>query len=153
MTDDIASNCIYRVHDCRIVTNKHITPFSGGANTRTRTHGHATPPHVGNTLALPRICAFRRCQGALTRSSVSDLRTGCSALRTPPPDYPGSLQPSGKSRADLQVSQQHADTPGSLHYLCHMAQPLESCIISLSFIILYFLVGAGGVWEAVLCPG
>lgn len=118
-----------------------------------RTHGHATPPHVGNTLALLRICAFRRCPGALTRSSVSDLRTGCSALQTPPPDYPGSLQPSGKPTADLQVSQQRADPPGSLHYRCHMAQPLESCIISLSFIILYFLVGAGGVWEAVLWSG
>lgn len=117
-------------------------------HTQTRTHArtqvHATPPHVGNTLALLRICAFRRCPGALTRSSVSVLRTGCSVLRNPPPDSPDSLQPSGKTAADLQVSQQCTDSPRSLHYLCHMAQPFESCIISLSFIILYFLVGAGG---------
>lgn len=117
-----------------------------------RTQVHATPPHVGNTLALLRICASDGAQAHWHARLCPYPGLAVPPFGIPPPDSPGSLQPSGKTPADPQVSQQHADSPESLHYLCHMAQPLESCIISLSFIILYFVVGAGAVWEAALCP-
>lgn len=123
-------------------------------HTHARTHAHATPPHVGNTPALLWICAFRRCRGALARSAVYVLRTVCSARRTPP-----SSPPDSQGLRSLQVKPPQicgsASNTQSLSYRCVISSiwHSRSCHVLFLFLLSVFILhGAGGVWEADVCP-
>lgn len=128
------------------------------ARERTRTHTHArthTPrPHMSGT---PQLCSGSApSDGAeahlhAQRSTFSGLSVPPVGLPPPPPPgFSGSPQPSGKTTADLRVSQQHAEPLVSLRYLFHMAQPFVSCTISLSFISLYLAWCWWGLGD--VCP-
>lgn len=152
MTDDIASYCIYRVHDCRIVTNKHITPFSGGANTRTHERTDTPRPHMSGTPLL--------CPGSAPSDGAKAHwhahRSPISGLAVPPFGLPRRIiqvlcslqvspEPICRSASSTQILQDRC----IISAIWHSRSSHASFLFLLSFFIFWsVLVGFGRQFSA-----